>query len=303
MRKSTILKIGVLIFMLLAIFSFSSCKKGDDKEHIINDSFESISITGKTADIEFIPSDTCKVVLTEKANLTYEVSVSDGELKISLNDTRKWYQRLFDFGSSKISLYLPLGEYGTLKIESSTSNTHIPKDFSFSSVEIAQSTGDVSFFASVSQDAKITTSTGDIEVKSSSLGALSLAVSTGDVSVSDTRCDGDISITVSTGNVNLSNASCKNLTSVGNTGDIDLNGVIASETFSIERSTGDVCFDSCDANEIFVTTDTGDIEGSFLTDKIIFASTDTGKVDIPKLTSGGKCELTTDTGDIKITIK
>ena len=50
-------------------------------------------------------------------------------------------------------------------------------------------------------------------------------------------------------------------------------------------------------------TDTGDVKGSLLSEKIFIPTTDTGDVDVPKTVTGGRCEITTDTGDIKITVK
>ena len=61
-------------------------------------------------------------------------------------------------------------------------------------------------------------------------------------------------------------------------------------------------FDSSDAAEIFVKTSTGDVSGSLLTEKVFITDTSTGKVSVPKTTTGGKCELITSTGDIKIEI-
>ena len=81
-----------------------------------------------------------------------------------------------------------------------------------------------------------------------------------------------------------------------------MQNVIAAETFSIERSTGNVTFDGCDAAEIWVETDTGDVTGTFLSEKCFLAKTDTGTVAVPKSTAGGKCEVTTDTGDIKLNV-
>ena len=49
-------------------------------------------------------------------------------------------------------------------------------------------------------------------------------------------------------------------------------------------------------------TDTGDVTGSLLSDKIFFAESDVGSVDVPKTTTGGVCEIRTDTGKIAITI-
>ena len=49
-------------------------------------------------------------------------------------------------------------------------------------------------------------------------------------------------------------------------------------------------------------TDTGDVTGSLLSDKIFLAESDVGSVDVPKTTTGGVCEIRTDTGKIAITI-
>ena len=72
--------------------------------------------------------------------------------------------------------------------------------------------------------------------------------------------------------------------------------------FLIKRSTGDIRFDNSDATEIFVETDTGNVTGSLLTDKVFITQTDTGNVNVPKTVTGGRCEITTDTGNIKIIV-
>ena len=81
-----------------------------------------------------------------------------------------------------------------------------------------------------------------------------------------------------------------------------LKNVIANEKFDIERSTGDVKLELCDAAEILIRTDTGSVTGSLMSDKVFIVSADTGRVNVPKTTSGGVCQITTDTGDIRITI-
>ena len=62
-------------------------------------------------------------------------------------------------------------------------------------------------------------------------------------------------------------------------------------------------FDGCDAGELLVHTDTGDVSGSLLSEKIFIVRTDTGKISVPASVSGGRCEITTDTGDIKINLQ
>ena len=131
---------------------------------------------------------------------------------------------------------------------------------------------------------------------------MELSVSTGDVTVSDVSCAGHTTIRVSTGDSRLTNVTCQSLTSKGNTGDLTLTNVLAAEAFSIERSTGDVKFEACDAAELSVKTDTGKVSGTLLSDKVFITKTSTGTISVPECLSGGRCAITTSTGDIRIQI-
>lgn len=286
-------------------FTKLSTVKHETNEYKINEDYINILIVTDTADIVFVPSESreSSVVCYEQKKAKHSVTVNDGTLVIEVVDTRKWYEHMgIFFGTPKITVYVPQGEYGTLSVKSSTGDVEIPKDFKFEGIDISESTGVVTNYASASELIKIKTSTGDIRLENISAGTLDLSVSTGNVTVSNVTCEGDVKINVSTGKVNIIDTCCKNVISSGNTGDIVLKNVVATETFSVDRSTGDVKFDSSDAAEIFVKTDTGDVTGSLLTDKVFITQSDTGSIDVPKAVTGDRCEITTDTGDIKITI-
>ncbi len=308
---SSLVLIGCIIFagvmtMFKWDFSKLSTVKYETNSYDINEEYKNISIVTNTADILFVPSENSKtsVVCHEQNNMKHLVEVQDDTLVIDVIDTRKWYEYIgINFETPKITVYIPQGEFGTLSVKSSTGNVDIPKEFKFESIDISESTGNVTNHAFASGLIKIKTSTGNIKVENISAGALDLSVSTGGIDVSKVTCEGEIKIDVTTGKTKLSNISCKSVTSNGSTGAIILQNVVAKEKFTIQRSTGDVTFDSSDAAEIFVETSTGDVEGSLLTDKVFFAQTDTGTVDVPKTTSGGKCEVSTDTGDIELKIK
>lgn len=270
-----------------------------------NEPFGDISLTTDTADIVFALSDDgkCRVECREEENKKHLVSVIKDALVIKSVNTEPWYDRIgFHFGLPKIKIYLPKAEYNALSIRESTGNIKIPKDFAFANADISLSTGNTDFCASASGKIKIKASTGDIRTKNITAGSLDLTVSTGDVTVSDVNCGGNIDVGVSTGKTYLTNVLCKSVVSHGSTGDIFFKNVIAAEKFSIKRSTGHVKFGNSDAAEIFVKTDTGDVTGNLLTDKVFITQTDTGDVDVPKTVNGGKCEINTDTGDIKIKI-
>ena len=266
-------------------FSKLSTTKFETNEYVIQEAYHNISVNTNTADLVFVPSENeaCSVVCFEQEKLKHCVAVKDGTLEIQVSDTRKWYDYIgFYFGSPKITVYLPECQYGALTIRSATGHVNIPKDFQFESMDITENTGTVANYASASGHMKIKTSTGRICVENLSAAALELSVSTGDISVSNVRC--------------------QSLTSHGNTGTIALQNVIAKESFSITRSTGNVKLDGCDAATLFIKTDTGNVSGSLLSDKVFLTQTDTGSIHVPHTTAGGKCEIITDTGNIKIEI-
>ena len=125
---------------------------------------------------------------------------------------------------------------------------------------------------------------------------------TGNIHINSTNAN-KLDLSTDTGNLKIVNIKCKNLFSTSDTGNILLENVIAEEKFKIETDTGNVKFIDSDASDIFVKTDTGNVTGNLLTDKVIFAESETGDIDVPKVMADEKCEIITETGDIKITIK
>lgn len=287
-------------------FTKLSTSKYETNTHEINEAFDSISIDSNTADILFLTTteEKSKIVCYEKEKINHSVKVENGTLSISV-EKGKWYNRisLLDFKTPKITVYLSDSEYKALTVKGSTGEVNVSADFRFQNVDIQTSTGDIDMYASVTETAKIKVSTGDIKISNTSVGALNLSASTGDITVSNSVCEGELNLSVTTGEVKLSDVKTARLTSAGSTGDIDLKNVLVSGKLTIERSTGDVEFKKCDAGEIFIKTDTGDVFGSLLSEKIFIPRSDTGDIDVPKTTTGGICEITTDTGDIVLTIE
>lgn len=302
--------VGLALFVGVMFFDGWDFSKLSTTKHLTNiyeitDAFENISIDTKTADVAFYLSadGTCKVVCEEDQKLLHTVTVSGNTLSVNLVDNRAWYDYIgISTGKTKVSIYLPNSEYGLLDVKNSTGDVEIAKDFSFESISVSLSTGDVRCFADVSGHFMIKANTGDVTLEKVDVGSLDIKVSTGAVNIAEVISSADVKIEVSTGKTNISGLKCKNFLSDGGTGRITLKNVVASGKFDIERSTGEVIFEGCDAAEIYVDTDTGDVRGTLLSDKIFTVETDTGKVDVPRSISGGICEIETDTGDVKISI-
>ena len=287
-------------------FSKLSTVRYETNTHEVSEAFRDISLTTDTADIVFALSDDgkCRVECREEENAKHSVTVEHDTLTVKSSNRKSWYDYIgFFFGTQKITVYLPEAEYNALSVRESTGNIEIPKDFSFARVDISASTGNVGFFASAREAVRIQTSTGNIRVEDASAGSLDISAVTGTVTVSGATCGGDITVGVSTGKVLLTDILCENIISSGTTGRVSLSRVIAKNKLSIERSTGDVKLTGCDAAALYVKTNTGNVTGSLLTDKVFITDTKTGSVDVPQTAAGGRCEIRTDTGDIKIEIE
>ena len=272
----------------------------------ITESFKDISINTDTDKITFLSSDDgkCTLVFTESEKEKHTAEVAGGVLTIGKTDTRNWYDHVTFFsGAPSVTVYLPRADHGALTIEESTGDVDIPGDFTFESIDITASTGDVKCRASSGGSVKIDLSTGDILAEDMRAGSMTLSVSTGHVDLRNVSCSGDASVTVTTGKTRIEGLECRSFTSEGSTGDVTLKDAVASGKMIIERSTGDVKFDACDADELDVSTDTGEVKGTLLSDKVFIVRSDTGDVDVPETTSGGVCRISTDTGDIKIEIE
>lgn len=303
--------VGLIIFIAVMHqyqWDFTKLSTGnyETNTYTVKEQFHNISVNTDTADVTFMLSQDkiCTVECYEDPKSKHSVAVQGDTLAINLVEQKAWYDYIgIDFDSPKIKISLPQTYYNALEVKESTGDVQIPKEFTFQDVDIRLSTGHVAFYADADRQVKIRTSTGSIRVENASVGALDLTASTGGITVSDTMCAGDAHLEVSTGKTLLDTFSCKNLSSEGDTGDISLSNVAVAEEIEIERSTGDVQFDGVDAGEIFVETDTGDVTGTLLSEKVFLIETDTGRVDVPKSITGGRCEISTDTGDIRLEIQ
>ncbi len=232
----------------------------------VNDTFDEISINVDTTEIEFVPTEdeTCSIVCFEAEKAKHSATVQNGMLVIETIDTRKWFDYIgISFGSPKMTVFLPQNEYASLCIEANT---------------------------------------GDININSITAHQVNLATTTGKISVNSLTAKNSFNIQTDTGKMKLNNVSCSDLVAESDTGTITLKNVVATGSFSVESDTGDVEFEGCDAAQIFVKTSTGEVTGRLLSEKVFIAETSTGEINVPKTTSGGKCEIITSTGDIEINV-
>lgn len=282
--------VGAVIFVgAMAVMDFDFTKLSTQKFEIntyeVNEDFDNIFVNVETAAVTFAPSDegVCKVECVEDIKVKHSVKIQDDTLMITVNDSRKWYEYIgINFRTPKVTVYLPKDAYDSLSVETVTGNIEIPDTFGFESVTVVGTTSNIVCRAQILEGIQARTTTGNITVGSSGTETIKLSATTGDITVKD--------------------IDCKKLTAESSTGRIKLQAVIAKESISAENTTGGVRLEGCDADDITVHTSTGNVKGTLFSEKIFVTDTSTGRVIVPKTTSGGKCEITTSTGDIEIKI-
>lgn len=314
--KKVWLIIGLLLsFVGLLIFGIALCASGfnfknlngkryDEYIYSIEENFDSIKIDSKEQNINIVYSDdnVNKVIFYDKEDYG-SFNVTEGTLYITNNYVKKWYENIFDFTESKITVVLSKNEYKKLAISNSTGDIMLCKEIKFEEAEINLSTGDIKCLSNEIDNLTIVGSTGDVEIKELSSSMIKVKLTTGDIELSSVESKNSIDLYNSTGEIELNNVITTTLNIDGTTGDVDLNNLIALDRININRSTGDVEFEKIDASIINIKTKTGDIIGSVLSEKKFNVSSKTGKVSVPKSETGGEFEANASTGDIIIRIK
>ena len=301
---SALLITGGIIFGL-------SLKNSLDANHTITKEFKieedvaKFDIDLDTADLEFKAADAneAKVVLEEREKMYHETSLKDGTLKITALDKRAWHEKIFSWGSMKVTIYVPNGEYENLKIKISTGNVIVPDGYTFNNVTSYASTGNLSFKADVKDKLEIKSSTGKIDLSDFKAKNIVATASTGDFRLNNLEVEEKIEIKSSTGDIKLNGVKAHDYQSKSSTGKVVFANTIIANHIEVKTSTGSVKFEDSDADTLKIKTDTGDVKGTLLTSKIFYVKSDTGKTNVPPSTTGGLCEIETDTGDINIQIK
>ncbi len=74
------------------------------------------------------------------------------------------------------------------------------------------------------------------------------------------------------------------------------------EKLTINNSSGGMELEKCDAGNLKLEATSGNIEGTLLSEKTFLADATSGNVEVPRTTTGGRCEVATSSGDIFMSI-
>ena len=285
--------------------------------------FTALEIHAIDGDVRLLPSTDgkCRVECMENEEQTHRVEVRGSTLYVERQLRNRVGVTFSPIERDYIRIYLPESDYEKLILETSSGDVECPAEFSFGEASVSTSSGDVAFRSGVEGALTVSATSGEVEVSGVSLGSLSISAASGDIrlkgvdagDLSLSAVSGDIALkeatlsgegrlNTSSGDLRLENVSCASLALESSSGTKYLTDVLVSGELRSESTSGDLTLLRCDAASLYLRATSGEVRGSLRTEKVFFTDTSSGSVKVPQSMSGGKCEIHTTSGDIKLTV-
>lgn len=294
------------------------------KTEVIEDDFSSIVADLDEAKLSLLPATDgkCTLVITERAKLPHTFTAESGTLKLQA-PKKHWYDHITIFSKVQpITLYLPASEYDTLTLKTDTGDITVDNAFTFESISLTASTGDIALYASAKDTCRIKTSTGAITAKDMKAASFIAERSTGDLHIENLAVSGTVKIKgstgkatlknicaggaldiiTSTGNIHADTVSADSLSIDGSTSKIALSKIDIKTFTDLKASTGDISIQEMQGDSLKIRTSTADARlTSCILHSSIDASASTGDVifdgcDAPRI------QADVGTGDVKGTL-
>ncbi len=271
----------------------------------IEEEFHHISIAGSASDVRLYPSeyDTCRVVCAENKNATFEVTVEDDTLYIRRQDNSVWQLQFGVFlGETGITVYLPEDTYESLVIRTASGDITVPEAIQFASVDVQSISGEITLLALVSGEQSVSSQSGDIRIGNTSPESLTVQSGSGEITLEKVSDRTEIQLKASSGDVTFTDVKGQTIAVSTSSGEITFSRVIAAGNMRLESVSGDIALRDSDAEALCIQTGSGDVSGTLRSEKIFRIETKSGDVNVPYSASGGKCDVTTTSGDVDFAI-
>ena len=262
-----------------------------------------IDVISSHVEICVIEGNQWRVECKDTDKIVHTVELVDGILTIKQKDTRKWYERIFNFFPLElgVTLYLPAQAYDSLDIHSTSGDIKVPEGYTFANANIKNTSGDITVSCSVGGNLNVECTSGDISVSGSVGNDLKIVCTSGDIGVTG-GVNGKLEISNTSGDIMLKNATPTSVTIFNTSGDIGLQNVISRGKCEIDNTSGSIHFDRCDASSFDLKTTSGDIQATILSGKVFDCDTTSGSINVPANGEGGVFKADATSGDINVTI-
>lgn len=283
--------------------------------------FSNIKISDSSNTVRILPTKekTCRVDCYESKDTHYDVRVENETLSITRRDRHGFINFVvFDFENHALTVYLPEREYGDIDISTSSGDVEFGGAFTADKVNIDTASGDMKVSTltckkltanGASADIELNTvnceelsaktASGEIEFDDVTARELSVRSTSGGIELDDVTAR-ELSVSSTSGDIDLRNVRTDSLKTTTSSGEVELENVLVDGKMSLESTSGDIGLERCDAAELKISSTSGSVYGSLLTGKTFIAHSTSGDIDIPRTDNGGRCEVSTTSGDITL---
>lgn len=296
-KKITLIVAGCLVLLGLILAGAGMAAIGFEPNRLsaadyhtehyeITEAFQNISISGADSDVHLYPSesDTCKVVYTEDKDVPLEIAVEEGTLDIRRQPGPTWQVQFGIYlGETGVSVYLPKEQYDSLEIHTSSGNITVSDGIEVGSATVQSTSGEIEILSSPNGKQTVSTQSGNIHIADGEPESLQVQSTSGDITLENGKVNASIQMKSSSGGMTLTQ-------------------VIVTGPICLQSTSGDIELNSCDGEELEIQTTSGNVSGTLLSEKVFQIATSSGTVDAPYSGSGGKCKITTTSGDVEFTI-
>ena len=303
--------ICLIVGALIAGVGFVIAKKNPTK--VVTESYSysidqlpekiNIDVISSHVEICVIEGNQWRVECKDTDKIVHTVELVDGILTIKQKDTRKWYERIFNFFPLKlgVTLYLPAQAYDSLDARFTSGGIHVAEGYTFSNVDLKGTSGTITMASQTTGSLSIKNTSGDISVSGSVGNDLKIVCTSGDIGVTGS-VNGKLEISNTSGDIMLKNAAPTSVTIFNTSGDIGLQNVISRGKCEIDNTSGSITLERCDAALFDLKTTSGDIQATILSGKVFDCDTTSGSINVPANGEGGVFKADVTSGDINVTI-
>lgn len=265
-----------------------------------------VSIDGGSSDVHIYPSDydTYRVVYTENDHVPLEVFTTGSDtLSIRRDSGFTWHIQFGIYlGETGISVYLPKQQYESLSVRTSGGNITVSEDLEFASATVQSASGDLDISGFSLGKLAVDTQSGNIHIANAAPEALQVHSASGEIALENIAVSTSLQVHSVSGNVAFDDVTGETMAVSTTSGDISFAQTLGKGKIRLDSTSGNVTLTGCDAEELSILTASGDVFGTLLSGKVFQIGTVSGVVNVPYSGTGGKCDITTTSGDIHIAI-
>lgn len=270
-------------------------------DYTVTDNIQNVKIKTKQADVRVVrsPSTAFSVRAKVSSRDACAVETNDGVLTVTCSDnpSTNWYQQIWRRDDLTVTVFLPLDSYEYLDLNTGSGDMYVSDDLSFTNARTKSGSGELEFYAPVTEDLSVNSGSGDVTVKRTGCKTLSAETDSGSVEFDNCRND-VLSVTTASGDVVLSNCNVKTMLTNTASGDLAFAKVAVSELLRATSSSGDISFTDSSAADMQITAKSGDVTGKLIGPMLFDVRSDSGDVVLPPSGGTSRCTIRTGSGDV-----